>query len=70
MASETTRPAAEMTDRQMLAVAARDKSWCYSAAVTELMAENKRLRKFVQFVADCSNDPRVVDEAIKMGART
>lgn len=35
-----------------------------------LEPEIERLRAFVQFVADCSNDPRVVDEAIKMGAKT
>jgi hypothetical protein len=38
---------------------------CVQSAVTEIM----QLRNFVQFVANCSNDPGVRSEAIKMGAK-
>lgn len=39
-------------------------------ALEAVRAENKRLRRFVQWVADCSNDPAVVDEAYRLGAKS
>lgn len=38
------------------------------ADIENLWAETQELRKFVQFVADSSNDPGVRTEAIKLGA--
>lgn len=35
----------------------------------EAAAEIERLREFVQFVADASNDPHVRAEAIQLGAK-
>lgn len=38
------------------------------ADIANLWAETQELRRFVQFVADCSNDPGIRAEAIKLGA--
>jgi hypothetical protein len=38
-------------------------------AVMEAVAEIERLRVFVQLVRDCSNDPGLVQEAKRLGAK-
>ena len=43
--------------------------WVVTPIHLEAAAEIERLRRFVQYVADFSNDPQVVKEAMAHGAK-